>query len=195
MKSTNSNMHRRKNNIRKPKPKTSSLMHDRQRERVHMEGLGVFKDIAKWLNKAAKDTKIISRAGPIVGDLVGLAFPQAGKVISSASKFAGKHGYGYDLSGRGKVKSISAAQLQALKNGHGKLLKSGSISLSAAKNKNIKNITAAQWKAVQQMRGRKMKGGGINFPAGGGIKLAGEGKKKRRKKGGKILQVRRRLQS
>ena len=65
-----------------------------------------------------------------------------------------------------KVKSITDSQQQALRDGHGRLLKSGGISLVACKNKNIKNITPAQWRAVQQLRARHMKGGGYSFVKG-----------------------------
>ena len=166
----------RNTSIVKPKPNTSTNMRNKNSiQRQHMEGMGIFGDIGRWLagaakktNKWLKDSKIISKAGPVVGKLVGSVYPKAGKIISDASKFAGQHGYGISLpAGGGRaVKPITASQQKALRDGYGKLLKGGGISLSAAKNKNIKNITPAQWNAVRQLRARKMKGGGYRFTKG-----------------------------
>ena len=166
----------RNTSIVKPKPNTSTNMRNKKIvERGQMEGMGIFGDIGRWLagaakktNKWLKDSKIISKAGPVVGKLVGSVYPKAGKIISDASKFAGQHGYGISLpAGGGRaVKPITASQQKALRDGYGKLLKGGGISLSAAKNKNIKNITPAQWNAVRQLRARKMKGGGYRFTKG-----------------------------
>ena len=172
-------------------------------QRGQMEGEGIFGDIGKWLagaarktNKWLKDSKIISKAGPVVGKLVGSVYPQAGKIISDASRFAGQHGYGISLpAGGGRaVKSITASQQKALQNGHGRLLKGGGISLAAAKNKNIKNITPAQWRAVKQLRARKMKGGGYRFTKGVAVAPTSSytnvtGKKNVRKVKGKGLKL------
>jgi len=146
--------------------------------RGQMEGEGIFGDIGKWLYKAAKKTNkwlkktnIISKTGPVVGKLVGSVYPQAGKIISDAARFAGQHGYGtvnVPAGGGKAIKSITATQQKALQAGHGKLLKSGGISLVSAKKMypNIKNISAAQLKGVKQLRARKMKGGGYKFVRG-----------------------------
>ena len=167
----------RNTRIAKPKPITSSNMRNKNTiQREEMQGMGIFNQIGKWLIGAAKktnkwlqDSKIISKAGPVIGKLVGTVYPGAGKIIGDASKFAGQHGYGISLpagAGARKVKSITALQQKALRDGHGKLLKSGGISLVACKNKNVKNITPAQWRAVQQLRARHMKGGGYSFVKG-----------------------------
>ena len=82
-----------------------------QLRRGHQEGAGLWKTIGKWLksgNKWLKKSKVISKAGPVVGKLVGTVYPGAGKVISSASKFAKQHGYGPAR----KCKSISSAQVE-----------------------------------------------------------------------------------
>jgi len=180
--------------------------------RGQMEGRGIFKDVGKWLlgaakkaNKFLKKSKIISKAGPIVGSLVGKVYPQAGDIISKASKFAGQHGYGPAR----KCKNISPAQVQAMKGGYAQWMPSGGISLALARkhlSKNIKNITKAQVDALRRFFGRKMKGGGIRLSGGGpsgfysvtqtapnitgrgtslpgvggGVKLAGQGRKRRK---------------
>lgn len=169
----------RNTRIAKPKPETSMSIRNRnlQSERGRMEGLGIFKDIGKWLagaartgNKWLKKTHIISKAGPVVGKLVGSVYPQAGKIIGDAAKFAGQHGYGISLpAGGGRaVKSITPTQQKALRAGYGKLLKGGGISLVTAKKlyPTIKNITPAQWNAVRGLRARNMKGGGYSFVKG-----------------------------
>ena len=169
----------RNTRIAKPKPVTSmSIRNKNSIQRGQMEGMGIFGDIGKWLYKAAKKTNkwlkktnIISKTGPVVGKLVGSVYPQAGKIISDAAKFAGQHGYGtvnIPAGGGKPIKSITATQQKALQAGHGKLLKSGGISLASAKKMypNIKNISAAQWKGIRQLRARKMKGGGYKFVKG-----------------------------
>ena len=192
----------RKVKITKPKPKTSTSMKNRnlEFERGRMEGLGIFKDIGKWLsgaNKWLKKSKVISKAGPVIGNLVGKIYPSAGKIIGDASKLAAMAGYGISLPAGGgrKIKNITPTQQQAMMKGYGRLLKTGGISLALAKKiyPQIKNITPGQWKAIQQLRARNMKGGGYRFvkgvsvaptssytnigntSRGKGIKLAGQG--------------------
>ncbi len=180
-----------------------------QLRRGHQEGAGLWKTIGKWLksgNKWLKKSKVISKAGPVVGKLVGTVYPGAGKVISSASKFAKQHGYGPAR----KCKSISSAQVEAMKGGYAYWLPSGGISLAPARrhlNPHLKNISVSQVNALRNRWGRHMKGGGISLsgggpsgyyavtrtapnitgrgvalPGGGGIKLAGQGKKRRKKR-------------
>ena len=151
---------------------------------------------------------MISKAGPVVGQLVGTVYPGAGKVISAASKAAKMAGYGRPAR---KCKSITAQQVEALRLGHGRMLKGGGISLALARKfaPLIKNISPAQVAALRNFFGRRMKGGGISLGGGGpsgfysvtktapnitgrgtslpggvggGLKLAGEGRKRRKKK-------------
>lgn len=139
-----------------------------------------------------KKSKVISKAGPVIGDLVGKIYPTAGKIIGDASKLAKQAGYGITPAGGRAVKSVTATQQKALMQGYGKLLKTGGISLVAAKKlyPQIKNITPSQARAIRELRARHMKGGGYRFakglssqPSSGhqyinvgkGIKLAGQG--------------------
>ena len=179
-----------------------------QLRRGEQEGRGIFKTIGKWLksgNKWLKKTKVISKAGPVIGSLVGKVYPQAGQVITGASKFAKQHGYGPPR----RCKSITRAQVEAMRQGHGRVLKGGGISLASARrliSPVIKNITPAQVRALRSYFGRWLKGGGISLSGGGpsgyyavtstapdlkghgttlpggGIKLAGQGKRKRKRK-------------
>lgn len=146
------------------------------------EGKGIFDSIGNFL----KSTKIISTIGKIAAPLVGIINPAAGAAVAAGATLAGQLGVGLPK----KIKNLSPMQMQALKEGFGKALKSGGISFSAiAKRKwpAIKNITSLQMKAVAAFRGRHMKGGGVSLAGGRasgmrgigfsgmGVKLAGTG--------------------
>lgn len=145
------------------------------------EGRGIFDSIGNFL----KSTKIISTIGKIAAPLVGIVSPPAGAALGAAAAVASQLGVGLPK----KIKNLSPTQMQALKQGFGKALKSGGISLALAKKKwpAIKNITALQMKAVAAFRGRHMKGGGVSLAGGRasgmrgmgfsgmGVKLAGTG--------------------
>ncbi len=190
-----------------------SSLSKEQLRRGQQEGAGLWKTIGKWLkgaNKWLKKSKVISKAGPVVGQLVGTVYPRAGKVISAASKAAKQAGYGPTR----KCKSITCAQMDAMRGGMAYWLPSGGISLAPARRRggvNPKNISVAQVNALRNKWGRFQKGGGVSLSGGGpsgyyavtktapnitgrgtslpggggGIKLAGEGK--RRKKKAEIL--------
>lgn len=145
------------------------------------EGRGIFDSIGNFL----KSTKIISTIGKIAAPLVGIVSPPAGAALGAAAAVASQLGVGLPK----KIKNLSPTQMQALKEGFGKVLKSGGISLELAKKKwpAIKNITAIQMKAVAAFRARHMKGGGVSLAGGRasgmrgmgfsgmGVKLAGTG--------------------
>ena len=146
------------------------------------EGKGIFDSIGNFL----KSTKIISTIGKIAAPLVGIINPAAGAAVAAGATLAGQLGVGLPK----KIKNLSSMQMQALKEGFGKALKSGGISFTALAKKKwpaIKNITSLQMKAVAAFRGRHMKGGGISLAGGRasgmrgmgfsgmGVKLAGTG--------------------
>lgn len=133
------------------------------------EGKGIFDAIGNFLKK----TKIISTIGKIVAPVVGLINPAAGAAVGVATAAASQLGVGLPK----KIKSLSAMQIEALKRGFGKVLKSGGISLTKAKPlfPGIKNITKTQMKAIQALRGRHMVGGGVSLAGGRATGLRGMG--------------------
>lgn len=72
--------------------------------------------------------------------------------------------------GSGKLKNITPAQMKCLQMGYGHKLKTGGVSLASARlmYPQVKNITSGQVKALSQGRGRYMKGGGVSLPGGSG---------------------------
>lgn len=166
------------------------------------EGGSIFTKIGNWLKKS----KIISTIGKVISPIVSiLPIPGAsvaGAALGAATALASQKGFGrgkpatrMTMAGKGlpkKIKAISRNQIEALKRGLGKRLKSGAISLLAGKAlfPNLKNITALQMKALAALRGRNMAGGGVSlaggkhsgYPMSGmgfsgqGVKLAGMGK-------------------
>ncbi len=142
----------------------------------YQEGMGIWGDFKRWVGKAAKSTnkflrktKILSTVGGIIGPLLTAQHPQAGAMVTAASKAAGQAGYGLKLAGGAryvaKVKNISPIQHMALRQGLGKWTQSGGVSLAMAKPMypGIKNVSPAQVKALSAYRGRNLSGGGISL--------------------------------
>ena len=165
------------------------------------------KGAVKTAGKYVKDHHLVSRALGAASDIASTVpgnWGKAGKYgLSIAAKGAKQAGWGPSR----KCKNISKAQVEAMRGGFAVWLPSGGISLALARrhlNPNIKNISKAQVNALHNHHGRSMKGGGISLggggpsgyyavtrtarnisgrgislPSGSGLKLAGQGKRKK----------------
>jgi len=125
-----------------------------------MEGKGIFSSIKKFLKKH----KVLSRAAKVGSILSGASGnPIFGSALGAAS-------YGLSQAGYGSIskKPISKAQVTSILNGLAKPLRSGGVSLVAAKKlfPSIKNIMPSQMRALSLGYGRMMKGGNISLCGG-----------------------------
>ena len=135
------------------------------------EGVGIFQDIGSWLkgaakstNKFLKKTKVLSRVGSAVAPLLALhpATAAASGPVGSAAKFLKQRGYGKP------PKAITAQQMRCIREGYGRELKSGAVSLVRAKRRypKIKNVTPKQMEYVRAGMGRRQRGGGLSLAGG-----------------------------
>jgi hypothetical protein len=86
-----------------------------------------------------------------------------------------------------KAKAITARQIQAIRAGLAKVLKSGGLSMALAKRAfpGLKGVTPGQMRALAAGMGRHMHGGGVSLAGGAatggrfrsasGVRLAGQG--------------------
>lgn len=177
---------------------------------AQMEGQGIWSDFKKWIKKHKILSRVGSAASSIL-PYTPLSFASLPvKLAAGAAKQAG-YGYSggrypkqmaamipYRMSGMGKTpKAITRAQIHAIASGLGKWMKNGGISLAAAKYiyPTIKNLIPSQVKALAMGFGRMLKGGGVSLAGGkasglykkgmgygSGIKLAGQGVPRYKKK-------------
>lgn len=158
-----------------------------------MEGKGIFNKIGNFLKKSKILSTVGSIAAPFVSILPIPGAPAAAAAVGAASAAAKQAGLGKFPK---SIKSITPQQMQALKEGRGKLLKKGGVNLQGAKDifPGIKNLSPLQMRAIRAFRGRHMKGGGVSLAggkktqmtglgySGEGVKLVGTGKRGRKKK-------------